>query len=83
MSNMLKFERIDGRRTRLRAFARDIAGRLDRAITLGVASAYPVVFNMPTPDPVPDWKHAARVGWRIVRTTIVETVRVLTSRARE
>ena len=80
---MLKLERINGRRTRLRAFARDVAGRLDRAITLGVASAYPVVFNMPTPDPVPDWKHAARVGWRIVRATIVETVRVLTRGGRK
>jgi len=65
--------------TRLRRVARDVAGRLDRAITLGVASAYPVVFNMPTPDPVPDWKRVVRVSWRIVRATAVETVRILTS----
>ena len=65
--------------TRLRRVARDVAGRLDRAITLGVASAYPLVFNVPTPDPVPDWKRVVRVGWRVVRTTAVETVRILTS----
>ena len=65
--------------TGLRRVARDVAGRLDKAITLGVASAYPIVFNVPTPDPVPDWKLVVRVSWRIVRATAVETVRVLTS----
>jgi hypothetical protein len=58
--------------------ARHVAGKLDRAITLGVASAYPIVFNMPTPDPVPDWKHAVKVGWKLVRTTLAETLRILT-----
>lgn len=83
MRKKLRLGPRDGGRTRLRAIMRDVAGRLDRAITLGVVSAYPVVFNMPTPDPVPDWKHAARAGWRIVRATIVETVRVLTRGGRE
>ena len=66
------------KRSRLGNVVRDVAGRLDRAITLGVASAYPIVINMPTPDPVPDWKHVVKVGWKIVKTTMVETIRILT-----
>ena len=66
------------KRSKLGNVARDVAGKLDRAITLGVASAYPIVFNMPTPDPVPDWKHAVKVSWKLVKTTLAETVRILT-----
>lgn len=66
------------KRSKLGNVARDVAGKLDRAITLGVASAYPIVFNMPTPDPVPDWKHVVKVSWKLVKTTLAETVRILT-----
>ncbi len=51
--------------------------RLDEAITLGVSAAYPLIFNMPTPDPVPDWKAVVRFSWRVVCVTARETVKVL------
>jgi hypothetical protein len=50
---------------------------LDEAITLGVAAAYPVIFNLPTPDPPPDWKAVVRFSWRVVRVTTRETVKIL------
>jgi hypothetical protein len=54
-----------------------LARKLDRAINLGVSAAYPMVFNLPTPDPPPDWKAVVRVAWRAVRATARETVKVL------
>jgi hypothetical protein len=54
-----------------------LACKLDRAINLGVSAAYPMVFNLPMPDPPPDWKAVVRVAWRAVRATARETVKVL------
>jgi hypothetical protein len=61
----------------LRGYLRKLAHKIDQAITLGVASAYPMVFNMPTPDPVPDWKNVVRLSWKVVRVTSKETIRLL------
>lgn len=61
----------------VKSIARLVGRQLDAAITMGVASAYPLVFNMPTPDPVPDWKRVVKLGWRMVKTTSGETYRIL------
>ena len=56
----------------------NILGRtIDQAIDLGIQAAYPLVFNMPIPDPPPDWKRIVRLSWKMVRTTTKETSRVL------
>ena len=58
----------------------NILGRtIDQAIDLGIQAAYPLVFNMPTPDPPPDWKRIVHLSWKMVRTTAKETSRVLLS----
>jgi hypothetical protein len=62
---------------KIRQTVKEAARQLDRAITLGVASMYPLVFSMPTPDPVPDWKRVVKVGWRVVVVTVTETTRIL------
>jgi hypothetical protein len=54
-----------------------VAQHMDKAITLGVAAAYPLLFSMDTPDPVPDWKQGVRFGWRVVTVTAKETLKVL------
>jgi hypothetical protein len=61
----------------LKAHVLALAHRLDEAIALGVSAAYPLIFNMPTPDPPPDWKAVVRFSWRVVRVTARETVKVL------
>jgi hypothetical protein len=53
------------------------AQHMDKAITLGVTAAYPLLFSMEAPDPVPDWKQGVRFGWRVVRVTAKETFKVL------
>ena len=53
------------------------AQRMDKAISLGVAAAYPLLFSMDAPDPVPDWKDGVRFGWKVVRVTARETLKVL------
>ena len=53
------------------------ANRLDQAINLGLAAAYPTIFGLPCPDPPPDWKDGVRFGWRIVKATTRETIRIL------
>jgi hypothetical protein len=54
-----------------------LAQRMDRAISLGVAASYPLLFSMDAPDPVPDWKQGVRFGWKVVRVTARETIKVL------
>lgn len=63
--------------SRTKAFIRQVAKRLDRAISMGVAAAYPILFTMEAPDPFPDWKDGVRFGWKIVRVTARETVKIL------
>jgi len=63
--------------SRARLYAYEVAYRLDKAISLGVAAAYPVLFSMEAPDPLPDWKDGVRFGWRVVRVTARETMKVL------
>jgi hypothetical protein len=63
--------------SRVRRCAYELAHRLDKAISLGVAAAYPVLFSMEAPDPLPDWKVGVRFGWRVVRVTARETLKVL------
>jgi hypothetical protein len=63
--------------TKIKKTVKEAARQLDRAITLGVASMYPLVFSVPTPDPVPDWKQVVKVGWRVVVVTVSETTRIL------
>jgi hypothetical protein len=82
-SRVTDYQIADQKIGRLRTVVRDVVGRLDKAITLGVASAYPIVLNIPTPDPVPDWKRVVRIGWKFVKTTFVETVRILTDQSRK
>lgn len=53
------------------------ARHMDKAISLGVAAAYPLLFSMDAPDPVPDWKQGVRFGWKVVRVTARETIKVL------
>ena len=50
---------------------------------MGVASAYPMVFNLPTPDPVPDWKRIVRIGWKMTKYTLVEAYKILRQEERE
>ena len=54
-----------------------LARHMDKAIALGVAAAYPLLFSMDAPDPVPDWKDGVRFGWKVVRVTARETIKVL------
>lgn len=63
--------------SRITVYAREVASRLDKAISLGVAAAYPLLFSMDAPDPMPDWKDGVRFGWKVVRTTARETYKVL------
>jgi len=63
--------------TRIKATMAEAARQIDKAINLGVSAMYPLVFNMPAPDPPPDWKHVVRVGWKVVRVTAKETTRIL------
>jgi hypothetical protein len=58
---------------RLKQAVRDAAHQIDRAITLGVSAMYPIVFNLPAPDPVPDWKKVVGLGWKVVRVTFTES----------
>lgn len=57
------------------------ARKLDNAINLGVSAAYPVLFNLPTPEPPPDWKAGVRFAWRVVKVTARETVKALKMQA--
>ena len=70
-------------KSKFKARAREVAHQLDKAVDLGVQAAYPLVFNMPTPDPPPSWRDLVRVGWRFVKATTKETTRVLMLRAKE
>jgi hypothetical protein len=63
-------------KTHLKVSAIEIAIKLDKAIELGIMSAYPIVFNMPPPDNF-DWKNAVKLGWRMAKTTARETARVI------
>ena len=63
--------------SRIRLYAHEIANRLDKAISLGVAAAYPMLFSMEAPDPLPDWKVGVRFDWRVVRVSVKETLKVL------
>ena len=63
--------------SRVARVVRGAARRLDEAVTLGVASVYPLVFNVPAPDPLPDWKHVVRVSLRVVKVTVVQAFRIL------
>ena len=63
--------------SRVKVYAYEIGRRLDKAISLGVAAAYPMLFSMDAPDPVPDWKQGVRFGWKVVRVTARETIKVL------
>jgi hypothetical protein len=54
-----------------------LAQRMDKAISLGVAAAYPLLFSMEVPDPVPDWKQGVKFGWKVVRVTARETIKIL------
>lgn len=63
--------------SRAKVYAQKIGRRLDKAISLGVAAAYPMLFSMDAPDPLPDWKDGVRFGWRVVRVTARETLKVL------
>jgi hypothetical protein len=55
----------------------DAGHQIDRAINLGVAAMYPIVFNLPAPDPVPDWKKVVKLGWKVVRVTFTESRKAL------
>lgn len=69
---------LDTRKSsRVKLYAIEVAKKLDKAITLGVAAAYPILFSMEVPDPVPDWKDGVRFGWKVVRVTARETLKVL------
>ena len=80
---MKKLTHSSGEKSRLKATVRHLAVRLDKAITMGVASAYPMVFNLPTPDPVPDWKRIVRIGWKMTKYTLVEAYKILRQEERE
>jgi hypothetical protein len=62
---------------RVRRGVAEFARRFDKAISLGVAAAYPLLFSMQSPDPLPDWKAGIRFGWRIVRVSARETIKIL------
>ena len=53
------------------------ARHMDKAISMGVAAAYPLLFSMEAPNPTPDWKQGVLFGWRVVRVTAAETIKVL------
>jgi hypothetical protein len=63
--------------SRVKTHTLKLVERLDKAISLGVAAAYPLLFSMEVPDPIPDWKNAVRFGWKVVRVTARETFKVL------
>jgi hypothetical protein len=63
--------------SRAKVFIRMVGRRLDKAISMGVAAAYPILFTMDAPDPLPDWKDGVRFGWKIVRVTVRETVKII------
>jgi hypothetical protein len=63
--------------SRAKVFIRTVAKRLDKAISMGVAAAYPILFTMDAPDPLPDWKDGVRFGWRVVKVTARETVKII------
>lgn len=65
------------RPSKAKLYVVQIATKLDKAIALGVAAAYPILFSMEVPDPVPDWKDGVRFGWKVVRVTARETIKVL------
>jgi hypothetical protein len=70
-------------KAKIKSRIREGARQLDKAIDLGIAAAYPLVFNMPLPDPPPDWKYIIRLGWRMVKVTTRETTRVLMLQRKE
>jgi hypothetical protein len=61
----------------LKKTVRDFAHKIDQAITMGVSAMYPLVFSLPAPDPLPDWKRVVKLGWKVVKVTVSETTRVL------
>jgi hypothetical protein len=63
--------------SRAKVFIRSAAKRLDKVISMGVAAAYPILFTMDAPDPLPDWKDGVRFGWRVVKVTARETVKII------
>ena len=63
--------------SRTRREVAELVRKLDKAISLGVAAAYPLLFSMQSPDPLPDWKGGIRFGWRIVRVSARETIKIL------
>lgn len=68
---------MNEKKSAVKGFIRLVGRQIDSAITLGVSSAYPLVFNLPTPDPPPDWKRAVKLGWKMITTTSRETYRIL------
>jgi hypothetical protein len=62
---------------RFKRAIREAGRQLDRAIALGVSAMYPIVFTLPAPDPLPDWKRVARLGWKVAKVTVAETIRVI------
>jgi len=70
-------------RSKFKIHAHEFAHQLDKALDLGVQAAYPLVFNLPIPDPPPGWRDLARVGWRMVKATTKETTRILLLREKE
>lgn len=69
-------------KSKLKSGALDVAVHLDKAIELGIKSAYPLVFNIPPPDEF-NWKHAVGLGWKLVKTTAKETAFVITKQWKE
>ena len=69
-------------KSKLRSSALDIAIHLDKAIELGIKAAYPMVFNLPPPDDF-DWRQAAKLGWKLVKTTAKETANVVVQQWRD
>jgi hypothetical protein len=67
----------EGNDVKIKTHIRSAAHKLDQALNLGLSAAYPMIFNLPTPDPAPDWKDGVRFGWRAVKVTVRETVKVL------
>lgn len=62
---------------RLKRLVLEVGRKIDQAINLGVASMYPLVFSLPAPDPIPDWKRVVRLGWKVVTVTAAETTRLI------
>jgi hypothetical protein len=63
----------------MRLFQHHRASTHTEAISVRVrgAAAYPLLFSMEVPDPVPDWKDGVRFGWKVVLVTARETIKVL------